>query len=938
MPIGLDKAAADNDGSESSDESVDTEPEVLSSEIESLGEIRVTGQKIERSLQDTTDSTTIITSEDLEEGGIIDLRDAFRLAPNINYSPSNNGNNGITIRGINSEGVGVPGGNAQPLVSVIVDGAAQSLEGIRKGARGTWDVESIEILRGPQINYGRNALAGAVVVKTKDPQPYFEFTPRIVLDDQGIERAALLNVPFNEDLSFRATAEYIDKSINIDYSDESANFLDNEDFYNIRAKLLYEPSSNPDFSAKFTYSRTMDDPSIAAINGDPGDRFLGLIFDGIETRINDVDNYTLDLNYALSDRIDITSVSTATRTFTQFGAPSPNAIRDETRKDLDFSQDVRALYTSNNEKFKLLLGGFYGNYNNERDSFVQRRLEQTDIMTITDVVGPNDDCANLNFTANGDGRWVDIFSDAYGQIDQGYGGSAVLDGFFQFSALPAVTILGTGADIFPFEGNWADVGLVLYDNSSLTGVGAETAPANAGIFDFDTYVADNDSILSVGYDTSVALNAGNVTFNNGTPTAVDATYDIFFTYAAGNLGGFPIPATTSTGTLTLNPDNTFDLFADGPSSTIGQLGFIWDFDGTYDFSGTAGCPPAGTTITRTTAVPNGTFAFSTIQDIESTRRRKNYALYSELDWQLLEKVRLIAGLRYDSEDVTYRDFNRGNIGTGEPVNRSESTSYDALLPRAGLVYDITSKFSLGLTATRGYRAGFVGFVNNTVAGFTGDTLNEVDPEYAWNYEFSIRSLWNDGKVRANANIFYTDWEDQQINVSLDGSAFNTFTDNAGESELYGAELDLTYLPIEGLTLRASLGYLNTEFTDYEDVLNTNLAGTEFTLEGNEFTEAPEWSGALSFKYNAESGWFVGGDLNYQSEYYGTGDAANLLEIGSRALVNVNAGYVHDRFRIIAGVNNVFDREYIIGEDITGGRYVGNERVYSISGEIFFGDW
>ena len=90
--------------------------------------------------------------------------------------------------------------------------------------------------------------------------------------------------------------------------------------------------------------------------------------------------------------------------------------------------------------------------------------------------------------------------------------------------------------------------------------------------------------------------------------------------------------------------------------------------------------------------------------------------------------------------------------------------------------------STGFTVQRGYRAG----------GFEALPLgqNEFGPEYTTNYEFSFRSLWLDDRLTANANAYYTDWTDQQVSVpGPSGTFLDSRTDNAGESKLYGFELE-----------------------------------------------------------------------------------------------------------------------------------------------------
>jgi len=138
--------------------------------VTTLGPITVYGARTTQTLNDVTSSVGIVTGETIEERQVRSFRDSFRLMANVRDSDFNDA--GFVIRGINSEGL-TPGG--APVASLYVDGIQQTVQGARRGARGLWDVEQVEVYRGPQSTLaGRAALAGAIYVKTKDPTNKFE--------------------------------------------------------------------------------------------------------------------------------------------------------------------------------------------------------------------------------------------------------------------------------------------------------------------------------------------------------------------------------------------------------------------------------------------------------------------------------------------------------------------------------------------------------------------------------------------------------------------------------------------------------------------------------------------------------------------------------------------------------------------------------------------
>ena len=150
-----------------------------------LGTINVTGEKVEREYFRTYTSIGVVTGQEIVDLGVPDLKRSFDLLGNVRSAPANRGNNGFVIRGLNSEGVTQPT-NSAPIISVVVDGAIQNGEATRRGSRGVWDVEQIEVLRGPQSTLqGRNSLGGTVLINTKNPT----WTPEAIYDTQfGTDR------------------------------------------------------------------------------------------------------------------------------------------------------------------------------------------------------------------------------------------------------------------------------------------------------------------------------------------------------------------------------------------------------------------------------------------------------------------------------------------------------------------------------------------------------------------------------------------------------------------------------------------------------------------------------------------------------------------------------------------------------------------------------
>ena len=101
--------------------------------------------KDEKSM-DFFNRTSLINGNFLDRSIIREVSESFSILPNVSISDSVD--SGFLIRGINAEGNGLSSG--KPLANLYVDGIAQSINGSRRGTLGTWDLENISLMRGPQ--------------------------------------------------------------------------------------------------------------------------------------------------------------------------------------------------------------------------------------------------------------------------------------------------------------------------------------------------------------------------------------------------------------------------------------------------------------------------------------------------------------------------------------------------------------------------------------------------------------------------------------------------------------------------------------------------------------------------------------------------------------------------------------------------------------------
>lgn len=327
----------------------------------------------------------------------------------------------------------------------------------------------------------------------------------------------------------------------------------------------------------------------------------------------------------------------------------------------------------------------------------------------------------------------------------------------------------------------------------------------------------------------------------------------------------------------------------------------------------------------------------TLQQVESQ------AIFADLTYSVNSRLDLLTGLRYDRESQANEADTQIAIANDDAMPNPADYALDpalqqlitgingaffamaadasgteplveddfsAVLPKLGATWHWSDDMSTSLIAQKGYRSGGVG--SNIAQNYT----YVYDPEYTWNYELSFRSLWMDGRLAANANLFYLDWEDQQVNVQLSGNTFDNETVNSGRSTVRGLEVELFYQANEHWSGNAGFGYSDTEFDEFVVVLPS---GT-FDLSGRDFGGAPEHTANLGVTYRGDSGFLFNANANYQAESlalanpYGRSFAPDSPyfdpENDARWLVNLRTGYEWKNLGAYLTVTNLLDEEYV----------------------------
>ncbi len=144
-----------------------------------IEEVIVTAERQEASIQDTSISITAFTGDFLDDFGIRNQEDLQNFVPATTIQPYD-----ATVRGVGRNFRALGG---DPGVATYMNGV-YSEDLLTATAATFWDVERIEVLRGPQGTlYGRNAVGGAINILYKQPTDVFEAAFKTIHGDIGTQ-------------------------------------------------------------------------------------------------------------------------------------------------------------------------------------------------------------------------------------------------------------------------------------------------------------------------------------------------------------------------------------------------------------------------------------------------------------------------------------------------------------------------------------------------------------------------------------------------------------------------------------------------------------------------------------------------------------------------------------------------------------------------------
>jgi iron complex outermembrane receptor protein len=289
------------------------------------------------------------------------------------------------------------------------------------------------------------------------------------------------------------------------------------------------------------------------------------------------------------------------------------------------------------------------------------------------------------------------------------------------------------------------------------------------------------------------------------------------------------------------------------------------------------------------------------------------SFFGEASYTFLQQFTATVGLRryyYTGSVNTAVSGWLSSSGTDDFNHYSTGERDSGVTPKLNLSYQLDENLLLYGTVSQGFRpgggnqpiptAGALGtecLANLQAIGLNAAPLG-FKPDKVWSYELGEKFRSGDGRMTINSAGYFENWQHIQQNIPLECGF--PFTGNAGDAHIYGAELEINAVLVQGL-----VASVNGSWTHAQYIANA----VPTTTIDERLQEVPEVTAAasLNYRHGIRDGLaFIGRvENNYVGSRIDTTAQANFLP--SYDLTNIRAGVEGSNWTAVLFANNVTNR-------------------------------
>lgn len=208
--------------------------------------------------------------------------------------------------------------------------------------------------------------------------------------------------------------------------------------------------------------------------------------------------------------------------------------------------------------------------------------------------------------------------------------------------------------------------------------------------------------------------------------------------------------------------------------------------------------------------PNDPMFYSQI-----TSKDSQLAAFGQIDYRIIPRLTLTAGLRVSHNVAQYTQGQSGPIASSEFPLASGEQSQTPVIPKFELSYQATDATLLYASAGKGFRVGGANQPIPLLPTPAGCPLSSQPPAFQgdslWSYELGSKNRLLDGRLQLDGSLFYVNWTDIQQQIYFNSCAFG-FIANTGDATSKGFDLSLQSVITHGLSAGLSVAYTDARIT------------------------------------------------------------------------------------------------------------------------------
>jgi len=336
-----------------------------------------------------------------------------------------------------------------------------------------------------------------------------------------------------------------------------------------------------------------------------------------------------------------------------------------------------------------------------------------------------------------------------------------------------------------------------------------------------------------------------------------------------------------------------------------------------------------------------------------------FGIFGQVEYSVNDRLRLIGGLRYNDEDkkascggsnFTGDDNGDGTVdrvvnilpgvegsspfilpdsainvfsidcGASDAITSANTTQasssfgeFDNVTWRAGVEYDVGDAIMVYASGSTGYLSG------------SASTQTTTDEQESQVIEVGFRSVLLDNTLQLNGAVHFTEYTNlltQRQEIDPNTGIVLTFSDNGGDIEAFGVELDAVWLPTDEWTVTGTLAYLDSEFGTFGQTNPYQLYRGEISPFVDQNGQTTPWSpeltlgGSAAYRFDlADNGTLTPYLQTYWSDEYNTSnllstDPAHQQDSYSKTDFRLIWDSPDERYSLEAFVENIEDSDVL----------------------------